>query len=80
MRIVFLRLARLQYRKLLEARDGWHRSIIEHAILSGRRQTFETVFEAMRRDILDEKVSTPVKSSLSNGAPCHVLYSPAVPP
>ena len=39
------------------ARDGWHRSIIEHAIMSGRTQIFEAVFDALRRDIHDEKVN-----------------------
>ncbi|CAN0119966.1 unnamed protein product [Ectocarpus sp. 6 AP-2014] len=45
-----------EYRKLLEARDGWHRSIIEHAIMSGRPQIFEAVFNAFRRDVHDEKI------------------------
>ena len=45
-----------QYRKLLQARDGWHRSIIEHAIMSGRTQIFEAVFDALRKDVHDEKV------------------------
>ncbi|CAM9237710.1 unnamed protein product [Ectocarpus fasciculatus] len=45
-----------EYRKLLVARDGWHRSIIEHAIMSGRTQIFEAVFDALRRDIHDEKI------------------------
>lgn len=36
--------------------------------MSGRPQTFETVFEAIRRDVLDEKVGTPVNRSLSNRA------------
>lgn len=50
-------LVRTQYRKLLEARDGWFRSIIEHAIMSGRTQIFEAVFNAFRRDVHDEKVN-----------------------
>ncbi|CAM9199768.1 unnamed protein product, partial [Hapterophycus canaliculatus] len=45
-----------QYRKLLQARDGWHRSIIEHAIMTGRTQIFEAVFDALRKDIFDEKL------------------------
>ncbi|CAM9613662.1 unnamed protein product [Scytosiphon promiscuus] len=45
-----------EYRKLLQARDGWHRSIIEHAIMTGRTQIFEAVFDAIRRDIFDEKL------------------------
>eukprot|EP00903_Cladosiphon_okamuranus_P016953 g15628.t1 len=45
-----------EYRKLLQARDGWHRSIIEHAIMSGRTQIFEAVFDALRKDIHDEKI------------------------
>ncbi|CAM9545376.1 unnamed protein product [Pylaiella littoralis] len=45
-----------EYRKLLQARDGWHRNVIEHAIMSGQTQTFETVFDALRRDLLDDKI------------------------
>lgn len=61
-RILVLRLAQLQYRKLLQARDGWHRNVIEHAIMSGQTQTFETVFDALRRDLLDDKVHPGVKT------------------
>lgn len=47
-----------QYRKLLQMRDAWNRSIIEHAIESGRHVIFEEVFTALREDVYDEEVGT----------------------
>lgn len=44
--------------RLLQIRDCWDRSIIEHAIVSGRHAIFDAVFEIIRRDVYDEEVRT----------------------
>lgn len=46
----------LKYQKLVKVRDLENRNLIEHAILSGRDQLFETVFHVARLDIFDEEV------------------------
>ncbi|CAM9387717.1 unnamed protein product [Ascophyllum nodosum] len=55
------------YRKLLETRDAWGRSIVEHAIASGRRQVFERVFDAIREDIYDETMAYMFDTGVDSG-------------
>lgn len=45
-----------QIREQLRKKDSWGRTILTHAVLSGRLQVFDAAFNAMREHILDSEV------------------------
>lgn len=40
------------------ARDSWGRTAVDHAVLSGRPQVFDAVFDALREEIRDDEVGS----------------------
>lgn len=47
-----------QIREQLRKKDYWGRTVLTHAVLSGRVQVFDAAFNAMREHILDSEVRT----------------------
>lgn len=39
-------------------KDSWGRTVVEHAVLSGRPSVFRAMFEALRNEIRDDEVRT----------------------
>ena len=44
-------------------KDSWGRTILTHAVLSGRGQVFDAAFNAMREHILDSEVGPIIMGS-----------------
>lgn len=41
----------------MTAKDSWGRTVVAHAVLSGRPQVFDAVFSALREEVRDEEVN-----------------------
>lgn len=46
----------LQIQSIVTAKDSWGRTAVAHAVLSGRPQVFDAIFEALRAEIRDDEV------------------------
>lgn len=45
-----------QLHSFLKAKDSWGRTVVAHAVLSGRSQVFDAVFEALKEEVRDSEV------------------------
>lgn len=51
-------LGELQVESILKAKDSWGRTVLAHAVLSGRSQVFDVIFDTLREQIRDVEVMT----------------------
>lgn len=52
-----------QIEEHMTSKDSWGRTVVAHAVLSGRPQVFDAVFDALRQEIRDAEVIRPTHAS-----------------